>query len=71
MTNDFELWFYGNDGEFSYLIGTYEYPEYAFRHVQARTDVAGWNFDGDNWSTIDDIVFDSGHTGKYLIVREV
>lgn len=65
----FELWFYGNDGEFSYRIGTYEFPEYAFRHAQARAKIEGWTFDGDGWSAINYLTFDSGHEGTYFVIR--
>lgn len=65
----FELWFYGNDGEFSYCIGrTYEHVGWAFRHAMTRIGKANWYFDGDSWSTERmDFVFESGHIGSYFI----
>ncbi len=66
----FEFWFYGNDGEFSYHIGTYEYPEYAFRHALVREgNMLKWRFDGDGWHTDLNIMF-HGNRGGYLITRE-
>ena len=66
----FELWFYGNDGEFEYCVGVYHFPEFAFRHAQTRARIEGWTFDGDGWSSLNDCVFDSGHEGKYFIIRQ-
>lgn len=68
----FELWFYGNDGVFEYKLGTYEYVEYAFRHAQTRAALhaSGWLFDGDGWTTRRTLLFDSGHEGRYFIIRE-
>ncbi len=64
----FEFWFYGIDGEFAYHIGTYEYPESAFRHANVREGQVPWCFDGDGWFTQNDLDF-HGNKGGYLIVR--
>ena len=66
----FEFWFYGIDGEFEYCIGAYDFPEYAFRHAMVREgNTLQWRFDGDGWHTDNDLTFESGHVGGYLIIR--
>lgn len=65
----YDFWFYGNDGEFEYHIGTYSHVEYAFRHANVREGQIPWVMDGDGWSTQDNIMF-HGNEGKYYITRQ-
>lgn len=69
MRNKFELWFFGNDGEFSYHYGTAEYIEYLFRNP--RLYGFTWEFDGDGWyTTLDKTFEEANQVGGWLIIRE-
>ena len=64
----YELWFYGMDGEFSYMYGEFSHVALAFR--TPRLSGLDWTFDGDGWSSSLTIFPEAVKVGRWYITWE-